>query len=170
LWSIAAGLLPPRQPGLFNQALMDLGSMICTVTRPQCGRCPLADGCVAWATGRVEEIPVMPRPPVAKQLRETALVLRRGDRVLVERRGAGEWWEGLWDFPRAARGEARAAGDRLLATVTYSVTHHRVSCRVVERQLVRPPALSAKRRLVTAAALARLAMTAPGRRIARLVS
>jgi A/G-specific adenine glycosylase len=170
LWSIAAELLPPRQPGLFNQALMDLGSMICTVTRPRCDRCPLAAGCVARATGRTEEIPVMPPPPVTKQLRETALVLRRGASVVVERRGAGEWWEGLWDFPRAARGEARAAGDRLLGAVTYSVTHHRVSCRVVERRLVRPPPPSANRRLVAPAALARLAMTAPGRRIARLVA
>jgi A/G-specific adenine glycosylase len=170
LWSVAAELLPPRQPGLFNQALMDLGSMICTVTRPRCDRCPLAAGCVARATGRTEEIPVMPPPPATKQLRETALVLRRGGSVVVERRGHGEWWEGLWDFPRAARGEARAAGDRLLGTVTYSVTHHRVSCRVVERRLVRPPAAGSNRRLVTPAALARLAMTAPGRRIARLVA
>jgi len=169
LWQIAGELVPPRNAGLFNQALMDLGAMVCTVSRPLCDRCPLAAACVARVTGRVEELPVLPRQRAVKQIRETALVLRIGRRIVVERRRAGEWWEGLWDFPRAARGEVRAAGDRLLGTIAYSVTHHRITCRVVERRLSRPPAAASHRRLVTAAALARLAMTAPGRRIARLL-
>jgi hypothetical protein len=54
--------------------------------------------------------------------------------------------------------------------VAYTVTHHRVTCRVVERRLSRAPAASTTRRLVTLAALSRLAMTAPGRRIARLLA
>ncbi len=169
LWSIATALLPRREPGLFNQALMDLGAMVCTVTRPRCDRCPLAASCVARATGRTEETPVLPRQRAAKLVRETAVVLRRGNSAVVERRGPGEWWEGLWDFPRAAAGERRRAGDRLLGTVTYTVTHHRVTCRVVERRLARAPAATNNRRLVALAALDRLAMTAPGRRIARLL-
>ncbi len=170
LWRIAADLVPVRDPGLFNQAVMDLGATVCTVTRPRCDRCPLAATCVAWATGRVEAIPVLPRPRAQKQLRETALVLQAGDRVVVERRGPGEWWEGLWDFPRAASGDRRKAGDRLLGTVCYTVTHHRVTCRVVARRLARPPATATLRRLVSLATLGRLAMTAPGRRIARLLA
>jgi A/G-specific adenine glycosylase len=170
LWQIAATLVPRRDPGVFNQALMDLGAMVCTVARPLCDRCPLAAPCVARATGRVEEIPLLPKQRAVKQVRETALVLACGERVVVERRGAGEWWEGLWDFPRAAAGERRRAGDRLLGTVTYTVTHHRITCRVVARRLPRPPALAKHRRLVSPAALGRLAMTAPGRSIARLLA
>jgi len=170
LWQIAATLLPRRSPGPFNQALMDLGATVCTVTRPRCDRCPLAAGCVARATGRVEEIPVLPRPRATKQIRETAIVLRRGDSVVVERRGPGEWWEGLWDFPRATPGDRRRSGDRLLGTVTYAVTHHRVACRVVVRRITRAPATTTTRRLASPAALRRLAMTAPGRRIARLLA
>jgi A/G-specific adenine glycosylase len=170
LWQVAAALVPPRNAGLFNQALMDLGAMVCTVSRPRCECCPLAAACVARASGRVEELPVLPRQRAVKQIRETALVLRIGRRVVVERQREGAWWEGLWDFPRAARGEARAAADRLLGTVAYSVTHHRITCRVVERRLPWPPAAASNRRLVTVAALARLAMTAPGRRIARLLA
>ncbi len=170
LWRIAAELVPAREPGLFNQAVMDLGATVCTVTRPRCGTCPLAGSCVARATGRVEAIPALPRPRAVKQLRETALVLEHGDRVVVERRGAGEWWEGLWDFPRAAARERRTAGDRPLGSVAYTVTHHRVSCRVVARRLPRPPALAKHRRLVSLDTLGRLAMTAPGRRIALLLT
>lgn len=169
IWRVAEELVPRRDPGLFNQALMDLGALVCTIARPLCDRCPLAAVCVARTTGRVAEIPVLPGKRAVKRIRETALVLRRGDRVVVERRRAGEWWEGLWDFPRAARGEARAAGDRFLGTVAYSVTHHRVTCRVVGRTLARPPAAAQHRRLVSLATLRRLAMTAPGRRIAGLL-
>ena len=170
LWEVAAEFVPRRNAGLFNQAVMDLGAMVCTVTQPRCENCPLAGACVARATGRVEEIPVLPRQRAVRQIRETALVLERGSRVVVERRQAGEWWEGLWDFPRAVKGEARARGDRLLGTVVYSVTHHRITCRVVARTLGETGSAGPRRRLVTTAALARLAMTAPGRRIADLLA
>jgi adenine-specific DNA glycosylase len=102
-------------------------------------------------------------------MRETALVIRHGGHVLVERRVAGEWWEGLWDFPRVKPGEARANGHRRLGAVRYTVTHHRIMCRVIERRASRRPATSPTRRLVTLPVLAKLAMTAPGRRIARML-
>jgi A/G-specific adenine glycosylase len=170
LWQIAAALVPAREPGIFNQALMELGAIVCLPERPACGRCPLAGLCVAFQTSATTTIPVMPKPRSTKQIRETALVIRHGDRVVVEKRAAGEWWEGLWDFPRAKRGEARAAGDRRLGEVAYTVTHHRIACRVVERRVSRAPVTGPGRRLVTLAALAKLAMTAPGRRIAAMLT
>ena len=170
LWKLAAELVPRRNPGLFNQALMDLGATVCTVSRPLCDRCPLGRICQAQTTGCVEEIPVMPARRAAKNLRETAVVLRHGSRVVVERRGPGEWWEGRWDFPREPRGTQRAASERRLGLLSYSVTHHRITCQVVVRLLARPPAAQPNRRLVAVSALGRLAMTAPGRRIARLVA
>ena len=167
LWEVAERLVPAREPGLFNQALMDLGAGVCTPDRPLCGRCPLAEVCVAHRTGRVAEIPAAAPRRAAKIVRETAVVERRGGRVLVERRGPDEWWEGLWDFPRA-RGLARG---RRLGTVTYTVTHHKVTCRVVERVAAGavPPA-TRNARWVTPRGLAGLALSAPGRRIARLIA
>ena len=86
--------------------------------------------------------------------------------MLVERRGPGEWWEGLWDFPRSAR----RPGDRRLGAVAYTVTHHKVTCTVVERiGRGRPPRATGTRRWVTPRMLGRLALSAPGRRIARLI-
>jgi A/G-specific adenine glycosylase len=169
LWQIAARLVPARDPGTFNQALMEIGALVCGPERPDCGRCPLAAHCLAHTTGRVAEIPAQPPRRAVQVLRETALVIRHGDRVLVERRGPGAWWEGLWDFPRAEPGTGRAAGDRRLGVVAYTVTHHRVTCRVVERIVIRRPAVGPGKKFVVPAALARLAMTAPGRRIAALV-
>jgi len=170
LWQIAAELVPSRDPGSFNQALMELGALVCSPERPACSRCPLANVCRARRDNLTETIPAMPPRRVAKELRETAVVMRHAGRMLVERRAAGEWWEGLWDFPRAKPGDARVKGDRRLGEVRYTVTHHRIACRVVERDVARPPATGRTRRLVTLAALAKLPMTAPGRRIAGMVT
>jgi A/G-specific adenine glycosylase len=167
LWEVAERLVPARRPGIFNQALMDLGAGVCTPERPLCGRCPLAGACAARRSGRVAEIPAALPRRAARLVRETAVVERRAGRVLLERRGPGEWWEGLWDFPRVGR----PPRGRRLGTVAYTVTHHKVTCTVVERVAAGtvPPA-ARNRRWVTPRGLAGIALSAPGRRIARLVA
>lgn len=168
IWEIAAQLVPARQPGRFNQALMDLGAMVCTPKRPLCSRCPLASQCAAYRTNRVEAIPAQAKRRLVKQMRETAVVMRYGESVLVERRGAGEWWEGLWDFPRVSGAAAKRG--RRLGLVTYTVTHHRIECTVREQIATRRTKPAAGQRWVKVASLDALAMTAPGRRIAVLVA
>lgn len=165
IWEIAAGVVPRREPGRFNQALMDLGAMVCTPSRPLCTTCPLAALCVAHRTGRVGDIPVKSSRRATQRLRETAVVARHGDRVLVERRKPGEWWQGLWDFPREG---VAAKGDRL-GVVRYTVTYHAVECVVRQRMAGSRSRSTAERRWVTVPDLAKLAMTAPGRRIAALL-
>jgi A/G-specific adenine glycosylase len=171
IWALAAMLVPRKGAGLFNQALMDLGAMVCTPTRPLCDRCPVAVSCATRRDGRVDEIPVIVAARPTKRLRERAIVLRLGDRVLVERRGLGEWWEGLWDFPREPVGMAAGGKPKgkSLGRVTYTVTHHRIECAVVERRVRVPVKAVARQRWVKVAALAALAMTSPGRKIAGLL-
>ncbi len=166
IWKLAAAVVPRKGAGVFNQALMDLGAMVCTPDRPLCGGCPLAGDCAAHAAGRVAEIPVMAAARAPKQIRETAVVTWHGDRVLLVCRGPGEWWEGLWDFPREPHG---AAGESI-GHVRYGVTHHRIECAVVQRRVTRAATPAAESRWVSIAALESLAMTAPGRRIAALVA
>ncbi len=168
IWKIAGELVPARHPGRFNQALMDLGAMVCTPRQPLCSRCPLAKVCVAHQTNRVASIPAPAKRRGVQAIRETAVVMRHGDAVLVTRRGPGEWWEGLWDFPRVTGGAAKRG--RRLGTVTYTVTHHRIECSVREQAVPRRTKPVAGQRWVKVAGLDALAMTAPGRRIATLVS
>jgi len=147
---------------------MDLGAMICTPARPRCGACPLASHCVARSTGREESIPVRTARPTVRRLRETALVMRRGGKMLLERRGAGEWWEGMWDFPRAAA-RSRRANDRRLGTVAYTVTRHQVTCTVVERRASVRAATPSGSRWVAPEALDDLPLAVPARRIVKLL-
>src|SRR5262249_40726358 len=57
LWASAERLLPARDVGEHNQALMELGALVCTSSGPRCGSCPLSARCVARRQGRQEEIP-----------------------------------------------------------------------------------------------------------------
>jgi A/G-specific adenine glycosylase len=184
IWEAAARLLPRRQPGRFNQALMDLGAMVCTPERPLCGTCPLAGQCVANNAGLVATIPRKAVRRAVQQRRETAVVVTRRGRVLVVQRGAGEWWAGLWDFPRvpgrAARAVAGIAAASLLGplgcgrptrlgTLVHTVTHHRITLDVVRCAADRAGTAAPDRRWVTPRQLAALAVTSPARRIARLL-
>ncbi len=100
LWETAELLLPEREIGAMNQALMELGSLICTPQNPRCDACPLKSLCAARRHGLQEQIPAPRRPPKMENRHEAAVVIQWNDKVLVRKCGDGERWAGLWDFPR----------------------------------------------------------------------
>ncbi|MEY3458307.1 MAG: A/G-specific adenine glycosylase [Planctomycetota bacterium] len=107
LWEYAESIVPGERAGEFNQSLMDIGSGICIPKKPQCGECPLWDYCAARRAGREQELPRR-RPRVGiTELSELAVVLESGGRVLVRRRGMGERWAGMYDFPRLELSESQ---------------------------------------------------------------
>ena len=122
LWSFAEELLPQRDVGTFNQALMELGSLICKPRAPSCGMCPVAELCPTRAQGLQEEIPPPARKPTMESIHVAAAVIRRRNEVLLVRNPDGERWAGLWDFPRFE-----------LAGVSTSPTPERLAELVTER-------------------------------------
>lgn len=94
-----APLIPPRRGGDFNQALMDLGSLICTSRNPDCAGCPLNRHCLAFNHGTVSERPVRAARPKLPHLHAAAGVIERDGRVLIGRRPEGKLLGGLWEFP-----------------------------------------------------------------------
>ncbi|MGQ0654931.1 MAG: A/G-specific adenine glycosylase [Betaproteobacteria bacterium] len=121
LWTLAERLLPRRGIEAYTQAVMDLGATVCTLRNPACGGCPVTRRCVARREGRAHELP-RPRPRKALPLKTARwLVLRTGDRVLLERRPAKGLWGGLLVFP-AAKGQT---GKRLPA-FEHGFTHFRL--------------------------------------------
>ncbi|QDU36490.1 A/G-specific adenine glycosylase [Maioricimonas rarisocia] len=100
LWRFAEEVLPRKQPGRFNQALMELGSTVCTPTAPDCPKCPLRTVCRAFAENLQSEIPrPKPRPQITPVV-EASIAIRRADTYLLRQRRPEERWAGLWDFPR----------------------------------------------------------------------
>jgi A/G-specific adenine glycosylase len=120
LWQAAGALLPARRTGTFNQALMELGALICTPKAPTCPRCPLTQQCHARIAGLQETIPLRGKRAPTVQVDEVAVVLQRGNRVFLVRRPEGGRWAGLWEFPRVEQEPLEAptaAAERLLASL-----------------------------------------------------
>ncbi len=121
LWSAAEEVLPRRRVGAFNQALMELGALVCSPAAPRCGACPLRTKCQARRLGLQESIPRRAPAPETVRVEESAVVLRRAGRVLLVQRPGGGRWENLWEFPHGplAAGETHeAAAGRLLRELT----------------------------------------------------
>jgi A/G-specific adenine glycosylase len=102
LWRMAEAVLPRRDPGRFNQALMEIGSLVCLPRNPLCETCPVAPLCATRREGRQNEIPRPKAKPRMEDIHEVAVVIRRGGRVLLMQCPEGRRWAGLWDFPRYA--------------------------------------------------------------------
>lgn len=102
LLATAARLLDPEHPGDSNQALMEVGSLVCRHRRPDCDACPLSPGCAAF---RTEELDPRGFPAaLRRRARETVhcftAVVRRGRGLLLHRRpGDAEWLAGRWHLP-----------------------------------------------------------------------
>ena len=101
LWNAAEQMLPSQNAGRFNQALMELGALVCTPRQPLCPRCPLKRACVAHRLGLQESIPRRPPALPIEQVHELALVIRKRRDVLLVQRPPHGRWAGLWEFPHA---------------------------------------------------------------------
>ena len=106
IWGLATRLVPERSAGDFNQALMDLGALLCTPKNPDCAACPLRDGCWAKIHGRQEQIPPPRRPVPKKPIRYLCVRIERRGKLLLARRPFSGLLGGLWELPG---GEAAGA-------------------------------------------------------------
>ena len=188
LWGFAEELLPSDGVSDFNQALMELGSLVCTPTQPACPQCPVADRCEARKRGVVETLAPTTKKLRFTALREAAVVVRHGTKLLVRQCAEGERWAGLWDFPRfeiEAEGPLFAADElqrkvaaltgvecelgALLMTLKHGVTRFRITLDVYEARRVagRVKQTPSPAKWLRAAELAELPLSTTGRKIAK---
>jgi A/G-specific adenine glycosylase len=99
LWELADTHLPPGQAGEYNQALMDLGALICTPRQPNCTECPLNHSCKAFSLGVQAERPVkLTKEPIPHYIVSSAII-QRGEQVLIAQRPPHGLLGSLWEFP-----------------------------------------------------------------------
>ncbi len=98
---ITEQLIPRREAGDFNQALMELGALICTPDDPVCGRCPLRTYCRAYKQKLTRSLPVSSPSPQTKKRYFHYLVVRCEGELLISQRSGKDIWRMLWEFPVA---------------------------------------------------------------------
>jgi A/G-specific adenine glycosylase len=101
LWTLAEDLVPAEAAAVYTQGMMDLGATVCTRRTPQCERCPLAADCIAYRTGRVDDLPQARRRSPQRERAVAMLLLRHRQRIMLEKRPAHGIWGGLWSLPEA---------------------------------------------------------------------
>ena len=95
-----ARVIPPDAPGDFNQAMMELGAVVCLPNgAPLCERCPAAGICRAHREGRTGELPVKAAKRARRTEVRTVYLLFHGDRVALRRRPDRGLLAGLWEYP-----------------------------------------------------------------------
>jgi len=98
-YDTAAALVPDKNPGDFNQALMELGSLVCFPVMPHCTACPLSSVCAAYRKGNQESLPVKSKAAQKKEVRIAAAIILNGNKILVRKRPPKGIWGGLWEIP-----------------------------------------------------------------------
>jgi len=145
LWKLAADLVPEKEPGRHNEALMELGATICLPGEPKCSQCPLHSECVAAKTGRQKELPVLAKkkaPPVVPMV---ALLAYRDGEVLLGQRGPTGLFAKMWEPPMfEASGEPGEALGALLGElrdahevgeVRHVLSHRELHVRVIAAEV-----------------------------------
>jgi A/G-specific adenine glycosylase len=131
---IAAALAQAGSAAAVNQALMDLGALVCRPQRPDCPSCPLRPHCTAHRRGAVARYPVRSVPTVRRTLSVAFAWIETDGALWLERRGTAGLWAGLWQLPGcegpgAARRLARRLGSALgrpRARLRHDLTHRQV--------------------------------------------
>ncbi len=106
---LAWEMLPKGKARIFNQALMDLGGLICTPKNPLCSACPLAPICLALLRGTVADRPVAGVRQKTIVIEMATGVLAHEGRLFIQQRLADDIWGGLWEFPGGRLEEGESA-------------------------------------------------------------
>lgn len=97
---LADDLIPEKNPGDFNQAVMELGATVCTPKKPLCNRCPLSADCIAYQTARTDTIPYKsPAKKIPHHQIAVGLIVNHENKLLIALRPDDVMLGGLWEFP-----------------------------------------------------------------------
>ncbi|HEY6340586.1 MAG TPA: A/G-specific adenine glycosylase [Bryobacteraceae bacterium] len=131
--TLATRLLDRRDPGPWNQAMMELGALVCLPRKPRCDACPLAGHCQARARGTQTEVPPRRSKPAAIRLKRTLLIVRRRETILVT---PSSLVAGFWDLPEPFAGARK--GQRI-GSFRHSILHRQYLFEVREGFVERIP-------------------------------
>ena len=96
---LANKLLDKKQPGLFNQAIMDFGAVVCKPVAPFCAKCFFNNNCVAFLNNKVNELPIKKKKNSIKKRWFYYLVIEYKNEIAIRQRTEKDIWQQLYEFP-----------------------------------------------------------------------
>ena len=136
---IADELLDRRNPGQFNQAMMELGATVCLPRAPVCSACPVAPFCRARETGRQLELPIKGRKPAVRRIALAVAVVENNGNVLLRRRAAtASLMAGFWELPAPEDLPGWHPGETL-GSFRHTITHHDYTITVLTGRIPAAP-------------------------------
>lgn len=97
--ALADDMLDREHPDTYNQAIMEFGALQCKPQSPDCTACVLREGCYALQHNQVDELPVKLKAKASRKRYFNYLLVQQEDRILMNKRGGGDIWEGLYELP-----------------------------------------------------------------------
>ena len=97
--ALAANLLDRQAPGDHNQAVMELGALVCSPKSPKCGDCPLASKCIALRTDRIDQLPVKANRTKVRIRYFNYLHVEERGCIHLRKRSGKDIWHGLYELP-----------------------------------------------------------------------
>ena len=118
LWYLSESVTPENETADFNQAMMDIGAMLCLKSSPKCEACPLKKLCSSYRHHSQAQFPEK-KPARAKPQKQTLMLLHRHqDEILMWRRPPSGIWGGLWSLPEVDDEAAIALWQRSFLSVS----------------------------------------------------
>ena len=114
-----------KNPGYFNQALMDLGRNICKPKTPLCSNCPITKYCQAYQNNNIHNYPIRNKPKKIPHYYISVGVIWKNEKILITKRKTGGLLGGLWEFPGGRRKQNESSEDCLIREI-YEETNLRV--------------------------------------------
>ena len=150
---LARELLDEGRPGDYNQAMMELGALVCTPRNPLCDDCLLKGRCTARKENKVETIPALTKRAAAIKRRFIGFIIVWRGEVYVQRRPSGDVNAGFWEFPnwevsadadaaRLAKANLALGQAELFFVLTHSVTRYRNRLEMFLLRVSRKPRLA----------------------------
>ena len=139
LRAVAEQVLDRKRTGEFNQALMELGALVCLPKQPQCRECPVERQCVARELGMQNELPVKSIRPGAKRVEKELLVIEKAGKILIwQRPQENRRLAGFWELPEPDQLAGAKLGPRI-GQFRHTIVNTSFLCHVFRASLVLVP-------------------------------
>ena len=92
-------LISRKEPGTYNQAIMEFGALQCVPQNPDCNKCPLQKSCIAFSKDMVDLLPIKSKKGKTRTRYFNYLVMKRNGKILIKKRIENDIWKNLYDFP-----------------------------------------------------------------------